>query len=90
VASLLGHTRVCDDHGMADDVEAALKAATRAFRRAERAATERRNELAAAIRAADAAGVRQVDIIEITGYAREHVRRILRKDAEPAGHDPVS
>ena len=38
----------------------------------------RRAELAAAIVAASEAGARQVDIIRITGYARESVRRILR------------
>jgi hypothetical protein len=62
-----------------------LRAATAAYRRAERRAEDLRSKLAAAIVAADAAGVRQVDIVEITGYTRERVRQILR-----AAHDARS
>ncbi|MGW0507338.1 hypothetical protein [Micromonospora sp. NPDC003241] len=51
---------------------------------AERAAqdrekvTETRDQLAAAIVAAARDGMRQVDIVRITGYTRERVRQILR------------
>ena len=38
-----------------------------------------RAELADAIRAADQAGVRQVDIVTATGYSRERVRQIVRE-----------
>ncbi|WP_148083571.1 hypothetical protein [Micromonospora sp. Llam0] len=37
-----------------------------------------RADLAAAIRAADRDGVRQVDIVAATGYSRERVRQIIR------------
>lgn len=49
-----------------------------------RAARERveaaRADLAAAIREADARGVRQVDIVAATGYSRERVRQIVRAE----------
>jgi len=45
-----------------------------------------RQRLAEAIVAATLAGIRQVDVMAITGYSREHVRRILRA----AGVDPVT
>jgi len=38
-----------------------------------------RAELADAIRAADQAGMRQVDIVAATGYSRERVRQIVRE-----------
>jgi hypothetical protein len=41
--------------------------------------------LADAIVAASKAGVRQRDIVDVTGYSRESVRRILRA----AGVDPA-
>jgi hypothetical protein len=62
-------------------MESALTEAARAYRRAERAVEQRREELAAAIVQAAADGVRQVDIVRATGYTREHIRRIVR-DAE--------
>ena len=38
---------------------------------------EVREKLADAIRAADAEGMRQVDIVRITGYTREQIRNIV-------------
>lgn len=38
-----------------------------------------RRELAEQIRAADRAGMRQVDIVAATGYSRERIRQILRE-----------
>ena len=38
-----------------------------------------RTELADAIRDADQSGVRQVDIVAVTGYSRERVRQIVRE-----------
>ncbi|GAA0530814.1 hypothetical protein GCM10010172_09390 [Paractinoplanes ferrugineus] len=38
-----------------------------------------RAELADAIRDADEAGMRQVDIVAATGYSRERVRQIVRE-----------
>lgn len=37
-----------------------------------------RAELAEEIRAADRAGIRQVDIVTATGYSRERIRQIVR------------
>lgn len=58
-------------------MEDALAEAARAYRRAEAAVIKRREELAEAIVAADRSGVRQVDIVRVTGYTREHIRRIV-------------
>jgi hypothetical protein len=55
-----------------------LERAAKAFRRAEQALEQRRAELADAIRAADEAGTKQVDIVRITGYTRETVRRLVK------------
>jgi BMFP domain-containing protein YqiC len=38
-----------------------------------------RAELASAIRDADQAGMRQVDIVAATGYSRERIRQIVRE-----------
>lgn len=63
-------------------MESALIDAARAFRRAEHTLEKRRLELAAAIADATVDGVRQADIVRITGYTREHIRRILRSEAD--------
>lgn len=54
-----------------------LERAAKAFRRAEQVLEQRRAELAEAIVAADGADVKQVDIVRITGYTRETIRRIV-------------
>ena len=59
-----------------------LETAARAFRRAEKTLDERRRVLAAAITAAAAAGVKQADIVRITGYTREHVRQLVKAAGE--------
>lgn len=56
-----------------------LEAATRAYRRAQKAVDKRRDELADAVFNAARDGVRQVDICRITGYTRERVRQIVRE-----------
>lgn len=62
-------------------------------RRSARPATPRprRRDLAAAIVAAAAAGTRQTDIVRITGYTREHIRRLVRAagDDDGAGTAPT-
>ena len=73
---------------MLDDLEAAVRAyraAQAAVGAAERAATEARTRvpaarerLHAAIVAAARAGARQADLVKVTGYNRESIRRILR------------
>jgi CRP-like cAMP-binding protein len=60
------------------DMSDRLLAAARRFRRAERAYEQAREELAEAIvGAALDEGMRQVDIVDATGYTREHIRRIV-------------
>lgn len=49
----------------------------RRYRKLRDELDELRPELAAAIRADAAAGVRQVDIVKATGYTREMVRLIV-------------
>jgi hypothetical protein len=49
----------------------------RRFRDAEKRTEILRQELAAAIRAADTDGLPQKDICEATGYTRQQVRRIV-------------
>lgn len=60
-----------------------LRAAAAAFHRVQTQHEKARERLADAIRRANEAGVRQVEIIRISGYTREHVRRLLRPD-QPA------
>jgi hypothetical protein len=51
------------------------------FRAAEARTEILRQELAAAIRQADADGVLQKDVCEATGYTRQQVRRIVKAAA---------
>ncbi len=81
VAYLLGGVRglasLPHNVAMSTDLERAAKA----FRRAEAALEARRAELAAAVVAADEAGTRQSEIVRVTGYTRETVRRLVRDAA---------
>lgn len=61
-----------------------LIAKAKAFRRAEGIAEERRHDLTAAILDATAAGIRQSEIVRITGYTREHIRRLVRDGGQGA------
>jgi DNA-directed RNA polymerase specialized sigma24 family protein len=65
-----------------NDPEAALRAASTRRKRAERAVTEARADERAAIVAALDAGLRQVDIVRITGWTRETVRRLADAERE--------
>lgn len=67
-----------------NDPETALRAASARRKRAERTVTDARADERAAIVAALDAGLRQVDIVRITGWTRETVRRLA--DAERASH----
>lgn len=62
-----------------NDTEAALRAATSRRKRAERTVDDARAGERAAIVAALDAGLRQVDIVNITGWTRETVRRLAEK-----------
>jgi uncharacterized protein YbgA (DUF1722 family) len=68
------------DRPVTDDALAEVVAAMRALRRVEAAVKTRRTAVAAAVRHAAEAGVRQRDIVEVTGYTREHVRKLSRDD----------
>jgi hypothetical protein len=59
-----------------------LHRATAAYKRAQAVVEDRRKDLVDAIRAADADGMKQVDIVKITGYTREHIRRIVGQQPE--------
>lgn len=71
-------------HRLDQAVRAYRDAQSRAAASEQRAADDRaevirkRDALIEAIVAAGQAGMRQVDIIKITGYSRERVRQILR------------
>jgi hypothetical protein len=66
------------------EAQAAVVAAQQALADRRADVPVARQRLAEAIVAATRAGVRQRDIVTITGYSRESVRRILRA----AGIDP--
>ena len=55
-----------------------LRAAAAAYRRATKRQEDARERLVKAMRTASEAGVRQVRLVEETGYTREHVRRLLK------------
>ena len=69
---------------LADAVRAFHMAQATAAESASRAAEDRtkvalaRDDLSAAIAEAARAGMRQIDIVRVTGYTRERVRQILR------------
>ena len=54
-----------------------LERAAGDYRGIKAAFRQAREKLAQEIVKADANGMRQVDIVRITGYTREHVRRIV-------------
>jgi ribosome-binding protein aMBF1 (putative translation factor) len=58
-------------------VPRAQERAAQIVREAREKVTQARADLAEEIRAADRAGMRQVDIVAATGYSRERVRQIL-------------
>lgn len=55
-----------------------LRAASAAYRRAVNRQEAAHERLVKAMRAAKGAGVRQIDMVNLTGYTREHVRRLLK------------
>lgn len=62
---------------MSDQDLAEIRAASRAFRRAEVALKQRREALYALVIAASDAKVQQKAIAEATGFTRETIRRIV-------------
>ncbi len=65
-----------------NDPEAALRAATARRKQALKKAEDARLAERAAIYAALESGMRQVDVVAITGYTREHVRRLDAAEKE--------
>lgn len=62
---------------MSDDP---LADAVRAYRRAQQSVERRRDELAAEIADAILSGRRQAEVARLTGYTREHIRRIVKDE----------
>lgn len=60
-----------------------VKAAVRRHKAAQKRLDDAHEGLRATLRVARDAGVRQVELVELTGYTREHVRRLLLPDADP-------
>ncbi|MEQ4302706.1 hypothetical protein ABNF97_15110 [Plantactinospora sp. B6F1] len=63
-------------------VSRAEERAARLLAEARARVDQARAELAEAIRAKAAAGTRQRDIVEVTGYSRERIRQIIRDGEE--------
>lgn len=57
-----------------------VKTAVRRHKSAQKRLDDAHQALRDTLRAARDAGVRQVDLVELTGYTREHVRRLLLPD----------
>lgn len=77
-------TPVCEhvDMPATEETVAALRKAVRAKKTAEDRATAARNALAIAMTDAINAGVKQSEVVTITGLTREHVRRQVREVEE--------
>lgn len=78
-----GHTPVCEhDHVDQEQAVSEVKAAVRRHKAAQKRLDEAHQHLRETLRTAADAGVRQVDLVALTGYTREHVRRLLLPDKE--------
>jgi hypothetical protein len=64
-------------HGLMPEPSATLKSLAAARLRLRAELEDVRLSLAEAIRQETSAGVRQVDMVEVTGYTREQIRRIV-------------
>jgi hypothetical protein len=62
-----------------EETIAALRKAVRAKTAAEKRAEDARSALAIAMADAIREGMRQGEVVELTGYTREHVRRLVRE-----------
>lgn len=66
---------------VAEETAERLRKAVRAKVTAEKRAEDARAALALAMAAAIEEGMRQSDVAKLTGYTREHVRRLVREVA---------
>jgi hypothetical protein len=62
-----------------EETVAALRKAVRVKNAAEKRAEDARAALAIAMADAIQGGMRQGEVVELTGYTREHVRRLVRE-----------
>lgn len=76
-------TPVTEEQAMAD-----VRAAVRRFKAAQKRLEQAHADLRETLREASAAGVKQARLVELTGYTREHVRRLLRPDDHDGGASP--
>ncbi|MFI9598872.1 hypothetical protein ACIHCX_03155 [Streptomyces sp. NPDC052043] len=70
-----------------EETVAALRKAVRAKTAAEKRADDARAALAVAMAEAMQQGMRQSEVVELTGYTREHVRRLVREVEEQRSSD---
>jgi len=77
-------TPVCEhvDMPATEETVTALRKAVRAKTAAEKRAEDARAALAVAMSDAIREGMRQGEVVELTGYTREHVRRLVREVEE--------
>jgi len=84
-------TSVCDDVDMPTTAETAdrLKKAVRAKTLADKRADDARAALAIAMADAIRDGMRQGEVVDVTGYTREHVRRLVREVEDQRAQDSL-
>jgi CRP-like cAMP-binding protein len=84
-------TSMCehDDMPASEETVTALRKAVRAKNAAEKRADAARAALAIAMTDALEAGMRQGEIVEMTGYTREHVRRLVRDVEDQRAQDSL-
>lgn len=84
VADFRVATPMCEhvDMPATEETVAALRKAVRVKTAAEKRADDARAALAIAMAEAMQQGMRQSEVVELTGYTREHVRRLVREVAE--------
>lgn len=77
-------TSMCEhvDMPATEETVTALRKAVRAKTAAEKRAEDARAALAVAMTDAIREGMRQGEVVELTGYTREHVRRLVREVEE--------
>ena len=82
-------TPMCEhvDMPATEETVAALRKAVRVKTAAEKRADDARAALAIAMAEAMRQGMRQSEVVELTGYTREHVRRLVREVEERAASE---
>lgn len=85
-------TPMCEhvDMPATEETVAALRKAVRAKTAAEKRADDARAALAIAMADAIREGMKQGEVVDLTGYTREHVRRLVREVEEHRSIDSKS